>query len=99
MYGGGGGGGGGVYETVDDEDCVKRNINGENIDHTLVNVMPSPLEVDSTNTIISVHHGQQQQQQLDDGVSSMMETFEPFDDVFTPQMIESLSDFLPHIVF
>lgn len=93
------GGGGGVHETVDDEDCVKRNINGENIDHTLVNVMPSPLEVGSTNTIISVHHGQQQQQQLDDGVSSMMETFEPFDDVFTPQMIESLSDFLPHIVF
>ncbi|KAE9586300.1 hypothetical protein Lal_00000735 [Lupinus albus] len=41
----------------------------------------------------------QGQGQLASGSSSSVESFEPFDDVFTPQMIESISAMMPDSVF
>ncbi|XP_061366795.1 sigma factor binding protein 1, chloroplastic-like [Gastrolobium bilobum] len=82
-YGGGNGGGDSGYMVDSDEGCVKKTVHGEN-DHTLV----MPPQVEPSNV----------QGQKRNGVSTM-ENFEPFDDVFTAQMIENVSAFLPDSVF
>ncbi|OIW12309.1 hypothetical protein TanjilG_06098 [Lupinus angustifolius] len=70
---------------VSDEDCVKENGHYEN-DNTLV--IGSEVEV---NDVEVENCGE---------VSSSMDYFEAFDDdVFTPQMIENISTFLPDSVF
>ncbi|XP_061372039.1 uncharacterized protein LOC133314561 [Gastrolobium bilobum] len=84
--GGGGGGGDGWYQVVDSDDCLMKKIGHDENVHTLV-VPPPPVDNNP-----NISQGQQQQQPF--GGSSIIEGFEPFDDAFTPQMIENLNSAL-----
>lgn len=84
--GGGGRGSGGGYKMNISENCLMK-INGHDDENDFSLVVPP--KVDPNNYC---------QGQSASGGSSM-ESFEPFDDVFTPEMIENISAMLPESVF
>ncbi|KAL1312522.1 hypothetical protein HN51_039130 [Arachis hypogaea] len=84
----------------DDNNCTDKVGYDEVNDDTLVvvpppsppSLLPPPENPNWEEKIVAGEGGER-------GGSSSIESFEPFDEVFTPQMIESISSFIPSSVY
>ncbi|XP_057718772.1 uncharacterized protein LOC130933236 [Arachis stenosperma] len=97
------------YGSDDDGDGDSNNNNTNNCtdkvgydevnDDTLVVVPPPPLPPSLLLPENPNYEGKIVGEGGERGGSSSIESFEPFDEVFTPQMIESISSFIPSSVY
>ena len=94
--GGGGDGGEGENHQVDSNNCVVKVGHDEDEHHHTL-VVPPPVDPKSNynceGQLASGGGGG------GGGGASSIESFEPFDEVFTPQMIENISSLLPSSMF